>query len=157
MHERRFCQWTPWSERKAIADSGYPGVYVIARSMQDISGTRFKWLDRIIYVGMTNAISGLSGRLKQFDVTVRGRTTRHGGADRVRFKHQNYERLASSLFVAVAPFKCDPSSHLPGDLRKMGEVAKFEFACLAEYAERFDRLPQFNDKRKSPKYSKVAK
>jgi hypothetical protein len=39
----------------------------------------------------------------------------------------------------------------------MGEVAKFEFACLAEYAERFNRLPEFNDKTKSLKFSKAGK
>ena len=156
MHERRFCEWVAWSERKVIAGAACPGIYVIARSSSDLSGTRFTWLDRIVYVGMTNSVSGLGGRLKQFDATISGRRLRHGGADRVRLKHPNYEKLAPSLFVAVAPFKCDPKSNLPRDLRKMGDVAKFEFECLAEYARRFKRLPQFNDKKQSLKFSKVG-
>jgi len=48
---------------------------------------------------MTNSISGLKGRLKQFDNTIIGKAG-HGGADRVRFKHQNYEQLIKTyLFL----------------------------------------------------------
>src|SRR5687767_4761793 len=137
MHERRFCKWVRWCERDAIASARCPGVYVIARPRRDLSGKKFAWIDRIIYIGMTNGISGLDGRLTQFDNTISRKRRAHGGADRVLFKHQNYERLASSLFVAVAPLKCDPKSNLARDLRKMGEVVRFEFSCLAEYAERF--------------------
>ena len=35
----------------------------------------------------------------------------------------------------------------------MGEVAKLEYDCFAEYVEKFGNLPEFNDKSKSPKYS----
>jgi hypothetical protein len=36
----------------------------------------------------------------------------------------------------------------------MGNVARFEYLCFAEFAERFGRLPRFNDKANAPKYSK---
>jgi hypothetical protein len=58
--------------------------------------------------------------------------------------------------VAVVPFKCDTTSNKPKDLRKMGDVAKFEYSCFAHFVERFDELPEFNNKRDSPKYSKTA-
>lgn len=33
----------------------------------------------------------------------------------------------------------------------MGRVARFEYECMAEYASRFGRLPEFNDMKRSPK------
>jgi hypothetical protein len=36
----------------------------------------------------------------------------------------------------------------------MGDVARFEYWCLAHFVERFHRLPNFNDKKKAPKFSK---
>ena len=57
------------------------------------------------------------------------------------------------LYVAVAPFKCNVVSNLPKDLRKMGQVVKFEYLCLAAYVEKFGVLPEFNNKKESPKYS----
>jgi len=37
------------------------------------------------------------------------------------------------------------------DLRKMGEVAMAEYECFARFAEKFGRVPEFNDKKRSPK------
>jgi hypothetical protein len=75
---------------------------------------------------------------------------------RVRFKFRNYDQLIQNLYVAVVPFKCDTTSNKPKDLRKMGDVAKFEYSCFAHFVERFGELPEFNNKRDSPKYSKTA-
>jgi hypothetical protein len=33
----------------------------------------------------------------------------------------------------------------------MGEVAKYEYECFALFAEKFGHLPEFNDKKRSPK------
>ena len=103
---------------------------------------------------MTNAIAGLKGRLKQFDSTIAGKDG-HGGADRVRYKYRNYDDLCRKLFVSVVSFKCTAGSNQPEDLRAKRKVAKFEYDCLAHYAERFGSLPEFNDKAASPKYSKI--
>jgi hypothetical protein len=43
------------------------------------------------------------------------------------------------------------SSNLPADLRGMGEVAAFEYECFAQFVEQHGRLPEFNDKQRSPK------
>jgi len=101
---------------------------------------------------MTNSVKGLKGRLKQLDNTIKGKSG-HGGADRVRFEHQDYQQLASNLFVAVASFECDVKSNTPQDLRIMGEVAKFEYGCFVHFTELFKQLPEFNDQKRSPKYS----
>jgi hypothetical protein len=129
-------------------------VYAIARSSRDLTDKAFKLREDIIYFGMTNAISGLQGRLQQFDNTISGKRLAHGGADRVRHRYASYSRLVPRLYVSIARFVCHPASDLPADLRKMGNVARFEYLCLAEFAERFDRLPRFNDKANAPKYSK---
>jgi hypothetical protein len=153
MYENKFLPWKQWACREGFANLDYPGVYVLAYSLRNIAGTPFSWRKAIIYVGMTNSVSGLKGRLKQFDNTIQGKTG-HGGADRVRFKHRDYNKLTPNLYVAVAPFKCDPESKRPDDLRKMGEVAKFEYSCFAQFAEKFGDLPEFN-KRSSLKHSKT--
>ena len=154
MYENKFSPWRSWPRRNEVLDVEYPGVYALAHSIRNIDGKLFSWRKEIFYVGMTNAASGLKGRLKQFDNTISGKTG-HGGADRVRFKHQDYDKLVQNLYVAVASFKCDATSNEPRDLRKMGKVAKFEYSCFAHFVERFGELPEFNNKKDSPKYSKT--
>ena len=141
--------------RDEALDVEYPGVYALAYSKQNIAGKPFSWRKEIIYVGMTNSISGLKGRLKQFDNTIVGKTG-HGGADRVRYKYRNYDSLTKRLYVAVAPFKCDPESNKPKDLKTMGEVVKFEYLCFAHFVEKHGTLPEFNNKKESPKFSLTA-
>jgi hypothetical protein len=152
MYENKFSQWQSWRRRHELDALEFPGVYVLARTALTLSGRPFSWRKEVIYVGMTNAASGLKSRLRQFDNTIIGKSG-HGGADRVRYKFPNYKGLVNRLYVAVAPFRCDPVSNLPEDLRQMGEVVKFEYSCLAQYVEKFGVLPEFNNKKKSPKYS----
>ncbi len=148
MQERIFSAWKRWFNRNSLEGVKYPGVYCLAISDVELSGQEFKWIKEITYVGMTNSQGGLKSRLKQFD-----NTTGHGGADRFRYKHQIYNNLVNQLYVSVCPFYCDVKSNRPDDLRIMGEVAKFEYDCMATYVEKFGHLPEFNDKRRSPKYS----
>ena len=150
--EGRFSSWSQWTKRNDHERIARPGVYVIALTPKILTGQRFSWREEIIYVGMTNAVAGLKGRLDQFDRTMAGKLA-HGGADRVRFKHRAYAAFSRRAYVAVAPFECDPASQRPKDLRTMGDVASFEYACLAHFVDRFDRLPEFNDKVRAPKFS----
>jgi hypothetical protein len=154
--EHRFCAWYCWNQRRDLPRSSYPGVYAIARTRQDIATHAFALREEIIYFGMTNASYGLKGRLQQFDNTISGARLAHGGADRVRHAYPCYSRLAPRLFVSIAPFVCDPTSELPRDLRKMGDVARFEYLCIAAFVERYGKVPRFNDKASAPKYSKRA-
>jgi len=147
---RNFTKWTLWENRSTIPGIVYPGIYTLAISGKKLHGEPFKWCREIIYVGMTNAKGGLKSRLGQFDNTIKGGNG-HGGAHRVRFKHPNYEKLISKLYVSVCQFPCDVNSERPKDLRIMGEVARYEYECFALFVERFKCLPEFNDKKRSPK------
>lgn len=153
MFEPSFTAWALWTERESLPECCLPGVYIVAASSERLSGTPFGWRPDIIYVGMTNAASGLKGRLRKFDRTIGGKRG-HGGADRVSLKHPDAAEFRRNAFVAVASFRCDPQSNQPADLRTMGEVAKFEYECLARFVEAVGHLPEFNDKKRSPKRSR---
>lgn len=157
MYENRFSKWHPWQDRGDISGKTCPGVYVVAISKIDLSGKNFIWMKEIVYVGVTNSVGGLIGRLGNFDETISGRRLHHGGADRVRYKHRNYSSLKKQLFVSIAPFKCDVRSNLPADLKIMGKVVEFEYLCFAQYAQKFGKLPEFNDMKTSPKFSLKVK
>jgi hypothetical protein len=146
----RFSNWTRWRDRDQLPGIKFPGVYVIVLSDKDIASTPFTWCKEIIYIGMTNSKGGLKSRLQQFENTINGKEG-HGGAVRVRFKHRDYNALVSKLFVSVSHTECDVTSNKPSDLRLMGNVAQQEFECFASFAEMFGRLPEFNDKKNSPK------
>ncbi len=153
MYEERFTKWIKWLERNSLSDMEYPGVYVCALADNYFKpSSNFEWVKQIIYIGMTNSAGGLRARLKQFDNTIIGKTG-HGGADRVRYKHQNHQQLIDNLFVSVASFACNVKSNHPQDLIVMGEVAKFEYDCFAGFVKRHGTLPEFNDKKNAPKYS----
>ena len=109
MYEERFSVWQHWKSRGQLQGLGYPGVYTVAVSQQALAGNVFSWRGDVVYIGMTNSAAGLKGRLQQFDNTIAGKTG-HGGADRVRYKHRDYERLCEQLHVAVAVFGLDPLS-----------------------------------------------
>jgi len=145
-----FSQWEKWANRNELQGIQLPGVYAVALSDKDISGTEFCWRQEVIYVGMTNAKGGLKSRLQQFDDTIKGGDG-HGGAQRVRHKYSDPKKLIPRLYVSVCPRNCDVLSNDPSDLRIMGEVAKQEYDCLADFIEAFRKLPEFNDKKRSPK------
>jgi hypothetical protein len=152
MIEDKFTKWIRWQDRNSLDRLNFPGVYSIAISDNDLSIKNFDLITEIKYFGMTNSKMGLKGRLTQFDNTIKGKTG-HGGADRFLHVHKNYDDLVAKLFVSVSIFDCDVKSNLPKDLMVMGEVAKFEYVCFAAYAEKFNCIPQFNNK-KSEKNSR---
>lgn len=152
MKSPRFSRWLRWLDRNQHLGITYPGIYLIAHTHVPLADKAFTWRPDIIYIGMTNSIAGIRSRMQQFDNTLAGKTG-HGGADRVRYKFRKYKPLCQRLYVAVVIFACDVTSASPIDLRRMGDVAQFEYRCLAHFAERFKRVPEFNDKKKAPKFS----
>ena len=152
MYEDIFSNWSSWKNRNELKNIQCPRVYVIRISLRNIANRKFSWHKEIVYIGMTNGISGLKGRLKAFDNTIKGKRG-HGGADRFRYKHQSYSQLVKKLYVSVAPFKADVTSITPKDLIVMGNVAKFEYQCFAQYVDKYSDLPEFNNKKLSKKYS----
>lgn len=153
MVKRIFSRWVKFTDRNSLENINYPGVYCIAITDKNLSSKEFDLIEDIKYVGMTNSINGLKGRLYQFDNTIKGKRG-HGGADRFRFKHKDYLSLVKMLYVSVNPFKCNVTTNKPYDLRIMGEVAQFEYEYLARYVEKYGQLPEFNDKKLSLKDSK---
>jgi hypothetical protein len=152
----RFSNWVKFDQRDELRNTNYPGVYAIAISASNIAGRRFRWTKEISYFGFTNAVDGLQGRLGQFNNTLRDKSgPPHGGPKRFRHKYNNGNALAKKLYVAVCPFKCDVSTNKPADLRVMGDVVRAESLALAKYATLFRRLPEFNDKERSPKQPKL--
>ena len=152
----RFSNWVKFDQRDELRNTSYPGVYAIAISTGNIAGTRFRWIQEISYFGFTNAVGGLRGRLNQFNNTLHDKSgPGHGGAQRFRRKYRDGNALAKKLYVAVCPFKCDVSTNKPADLRVMGDVVRAEYLAFAKYASLFRRLPEFNDKEKSPKRQKL--
>ena len=143
-------EWVSWSERHKLPGLQYPGIYAIACGGNSLKGKEFSYLPEIAYFGMTNSKGGLKTRLQQFDNTIDGKEG-HGGAKRFRKKYPDYNELIEKLYVSVKVFKCDPASNNPEDLLIMGKVAEFEYICFAEYVRHFGRLPEFNDKARSPK------
>jgi len=149
-----FSIWTHWQDRNQSDNIKYPGVYVLSYTRNNIFGKRFDWMEDIIYIGMTNSKGGLKSRLQQFENTIARKAKQHGGAERVIYKHSNYNKLVSNLYVSARPFMCDVTSSGVKDLLVMGKVAEFEYICFAEYVKRFKCLPEFNDKKRSPKRKK---
>jgi hypothetical protein len=153
MNTKFFSRWAHWNNRDGLQGLRFPGVYALAISRHDLSGKNFSWVKQVVYVGMSNAISGLKGRLKQFDNTIIGKTG-HGGAERFRRDYPNHKQLVPLLYVAVAPFECDVTSNASPDLLTMGEVAKAEYVCWAQFVRVHKRLPKYNDKKNAPKFGK---
>jgi|SRR5216684_3848100 len=115
MHVRKkIFRVVPLEPKRRIRE--VPGVYAIAKSRKDITGRCFEWKKEIIYIGVTNAIWGLKGRLKQFDNAIADKG-RHGGGERVLYKYRDYNKLVKQLYVSGAPFRCTVKLPQPTDLR----------------------------------------
>ena len=77
----RLSNLVKFDQRDELRNTNYPGVYVIAVSIRNVTGTRFKWTKEISHFGFTNAVGGLRGRLNQFNNTLRDKAgPGHGGA-----------------------------------------------------------------------------
>lgn len=98
--EIKFSNWKKWNDRNSLDGLEFPGVYFLVISDLNLSDKQFYWIEEIKYIGMTNARNGLKGRLNQFDNTIKGKRG-HGGADRFRYKHEDYDKLSQNLYVAL--------------------------------------------------------
>lgn len=147
-----FSAWTKFDSREQLPNIDFPGIYALAFTDQNIEGTAFEYRREIIYFGMTNARTGLRGRLNAFNNSLRDKKGGgHGGAQRVRFDYEDGDELAVKLYVAVCVFQCDVTSIERFDLETMGDVARAEYRAFAEYAAQYGSLPKYNDKKRSPK------
>jgi len=149
-----FSNWAQWGNRlDLLKDLHFPGVYALLISDDDMSGKPFEWQKEIVYFGMTNSVTGLKGRLSQFNNTLHDKRG-HGGGERFRFDYGDGADLAKKLFVSVCPFACEGHENTPANLRIFGTVAMAEYIAFAEYVDRYGALPKYNDKKVSPKRKK---
>ena len=148
-----FTNWVKWDKRNELEGINYPGIYCIAVSNKVLN--EFSFIPELEYIGMTNSIKGLKGRLNAFDRTIRKIRKSHGGADRFLFEYENYDGIKDSIYVAINSSKCDTKNPTLNDIIIMGDVAKCEYDCWAIYIEKYGRLPKFNNQKDSPKYSKT--
>jgi len=150
--DARFSAWTRWVDRGSLSDLSSPGVYAIAWSQKDLTSMPWTWCEEIIYFGVADH---LGKRLRQFDDTISRKRTSHGGADRVLYKYQEYLKLTPNLYLAIAAIGTTLAKNLPDCWRRKGDARRLEYHCIAEYLERYERLPVFNNQN-SPKFSKRA-
>ena len=129
------------------AGNNCPGLYAIAYSDKDLHNKNFDFIEEIIYFGMSLSIKGLKGRMYQFFSSISGKGNQHSGAKRMRqdlglkdkeWKNKIYVSLMPCLYV-------DVTSLLRRDMVYMGDIAKEEYVCFANYCEKFGRLPRFNE------------
>ena len=145
-----FTDWQPWGEYSQIPRLERPGIYAIAISDEDIGGSAFSLCPEIRYFGMTISRGGLASRLSQFHGALFGNDGPHGGAWRFKFDYPNAKYVIDKFFVSVARFDCNPTRKNASDLRIIGKVLAFEYACFADYLEVFEHLPKYNDTKLRP-------
>ena len=150
-------RWKRWKDRSSILNADHPGIYFLALTDQDFSDQEFSMRKEIIYIGMTISVKGVLGRLYQFERAILGFKDIHGGGDRVRYwllnksDIPNEQSFLDSLYVSAKIFPVSNTKNTPDDWRQKGEVAKHEYTSFADYFEKYDHLPQFNDPKRSPK------
>lgn len=142
-----FTNWVKFEDKDTLSGIEFPGIYCIAISDKNLAKKKWQMIEDIKYIGMTNR--SLRNRLRAFNKSLFGEKG-HGGALRFEYKYK-YENIKDNLYVSIQSFECDINSNSPKDLNIKGDVLKHEFTCFAKYVEIFDRLPEFNDKKKSSK------
>lgn len=144
-------KWYKWNDRNRIKDKNQPAIYYIAYSKNNISNKKFKYVREIIYIGMTISNLGLKGRLDQFENAMKGKDGGHGGAQRVRFKYNNYDKFLKNAYLSARIFKLSKNRNTANDWRIKGACVCHEYKSFAEYLDIYGNLPEFNDQKKSKK------
>ncbi len=136
---------------KNLENNQYPGVYILAYTDKNLEEKPIK-IEDVFYVGMSNSLGGVKQRLKQF---ISGINKGYGHSAGNRF-FQDYSKGKSfdvanhkkTFFVASLSLSCNVNKNerTPTDLRKMGEVAKFEYEIIAFIKEKLGREPELNKK-----------
>lgn len=153
-----FSRLKNWDHRNSIL-SNAPGIYIVIISDEHpiISSSNEIFLHRdVSYIGMTHRDEGLAKRVDEFDKTICGNCSKqsHGGADRLRFRHQHYPSLRGKLYIAVCEFQNYPKNS-PERFEEDGRVRLTEYFLIAEHLRHNNKIPSFNEQSKkiAPKYS----
>lgn len=144
-------KWTNLIENHgSLEKNKCPGVYILAFTDKDLEGKSIN-IEDIFYVGMTNSLGGVKQRLSQFIQGIKKSRSHSAG---MRFFKEysmgkpfdsNQDKTFFVAFVSI-PCKVNKSERTAEDLRKMGEVAKFEYDVLAYIKEKTGKEPELNKK-----------
>lgn len=143
--------WIKLDDYKTLKDCEYPGVYVLAYSDEDLSNNKIE-IEKIFYVGMSNSLGGVKQRLGQFINGIE-KDRSHSAGRRFFKEYMNNASFSKNkserdFYVASLSLPCEVSKgkRTHDDLRKMGEVAMFEFEVVAHIKERLGKEPELNKK-----------
>lgn len=123
--------WHAWDDRQSIANSGFPGIYVIAVTTKDLHHLPVHWTD-VSYIGMTQSSNGLVNRWRQFNKAIR-ESAYHSGGNSIREQLGTYESWTQKLFVAAMAVEIDWLERTPDDTLKLGWVSYLEYEAFAEF------------------------
>ena len=143
-------KWIHWKNRNEIPGIKQPGIYFIAYSLNNMSNHDFKLQQEIVYIGMSISKKGVLGRLYQFKRAMEGKNGIHGGAERVRFKHKKHLHFFENCYLYVDTFELSESDEVY-NWKQKGECVKHEYVSFANYIEKHEELPEFNDQKRSKK------
>lgn len=143
--------WVKLYDYCNLENCKYPGVYLLAYTEKELEGKPIDLAD-IFYVGMSNSLGGIKQRLRQFISGIE-RGYGHSGGNRF-FKDYSENSPFSKLdnkkrfYVVSISVSCNVNKkeRTPEDLRKMGDVTKFEYEVLAYIKEKLEREPELNKK-----------
>jgi hypothetical protein len=140
----KFSPWYTWDGRKNILQCDQPGIYLLAISYKNLTGSAVDWSD-VSYIGMTNSQQGLLGRWQQFHNSIRGKDG-HSGGNTVFRALGHYDIWTKRLFVAAMPVQCKVAKPTDDDLTKMGWVAYLEYEAFAECCRHSQKRckPEYN-------------
>ena len=142
-----FSHWVPWSKRKDMENNHFPGVYLIAISIEELAGKEPRYKD-VSYIGMTNAKKGLYSRWSQFNNSIHGKTGHSGGSTIYKeLGHYNSWPKGLKLYVSSMPVPCNTSLPNKDDLLRMGCVAYLEYNAFSEFMANTNTLsnkPMYN-------------
>lgn len=139
-------------EYPAIDQWEKPGVYLIAFTRKNLERQKISLSD-VYYIGMSNARTGVNGRLKKFADAIEGKRAKHFAGKRF-FKDVSkgtpYSQLPidKRFFVAGVTISCQAEKEKgsPEDLRMMGDVAALEYYALAAVKKATGFEPPLNRK-----------
>lgn len=141
-----FGQWCHWSEIGQIANLNFPGVYALAITSEHLSGKSMKY-NQVSYIGMSNSLAGIKGRLSQLNRSINGKFG-HSGGRSIRNKYGVYIDWKANLYlyVSICPVICDVSKRSVKDLQLMGAVSYMEYEAFSLFRKKVPKkgIPEFN-------------
>lgn len=128
-----FSNWYWWKQRSNIANSGKPGLYMLAKLIGVPQGNADPLDSNIIYFGET--CRSLRGRWGQFDRSAFQSKRGHSGGMNYR---KFYGDIEQHLFVAAMPFTIQDKTLSSSFIRFV------ERKLLLDFVVKHGRLPQCN-------------